>query len=1024
MARLESEMEDMMGYPAARDPSIIDPTTGQPYDDSSRMRQQAEITRQADVKEEFQPVKLPKLLEERVEKASTKEVSTDDLRTAYDDYRGSYNKIDDEGFLLNPKEPLNLSDGETLRPVLRTDNFKSPIDKVVELNYLLTDPSIRDKTKRIVSGLDENTEFGESAIQGFYDSVAKGQGLSATENAWCAAFVHYILTELGADTITSDGGYDAQRARKYVNYGSPVENFKDAKEGDIVIWDWPRNELGEVDYVNGKQDGVGDHVSFHAGTRITDQANPNMISVVGGNQGNKVTLMTRPKKYVLGIRKITKDDINVSLSKDLAKNNPIFKQFVPKSTPVEDMKLMQTPPLANTQQTNQFSIIPSSYNEGGMAMDDQTQMAFALGGEAETVDPVSGNDVPPGSLPEEVRDDIDAKLSEGEYVVPADVVRFFGVKYFEDLRTEAKMGLQQMDADGRIGGEPVQEQEQPQGQEDSMDVAELKAALSESGMYAGGLTDGGSLDTFIDDASRDPMVNGRMRASGATVKMAVGGLAIGNYGDVTKVDGIIKQLMTAANKDPALMEKLASKGIMVNKTGADKKSAEMQQANKPQEPIEAAEGTYVNPFDMGSFDTLGANLFKAAGIKDPVKVIEDTFIKPEGVIEQIVLIGPDGMEIPVAWNSATPIPEGFTKKATNEYGVQANVPTTVSPVAISTQGSRQTGDEGDNGGGEDEPTSTSTGSSFSYTGANLRELEEKYEETKKYANLSNLALVLGPVGGVIKMAVQANHAIVKRRIENELERREKISVNEEGKYDPTGNAFTNLEGKISTLKELKAKVGTKSASTSLLGYLAGDVVDKSFDSIAESKDKKAAADLIQDEVMKPLKGSGFEDSGLPAAFSDSFLSSKQKGYTYNTADDGKGRDITVKPETGLEKVTRLKREQEVATARRLEKERKEREAREAAQRAAAATAARNSAAQREIDRLNRENRDDSDPWAFDIGSDPAFTSGDADYNSKPSYGSISSGGLYQEGGLVSMPAAAKKQKKRKTQRRKGLGTRP
>ena len=103
--------------------------------------------------------------------------------------------------------------------------------------------------------------------------------------------------------------------------------------------------------------------------------------------------------------------------------------------------------------------------QGGLtSMNDQTQRAFALGGEAETVDPVSGNDVPPGSLPEEVRDDIDAKLSEGEYVVPADVVRFFGVKFFEDLRTEAKMGLQQMDADGRIGGEPVQEQ--PQGQED------------------------------------------------------------------------------------------------------------------------------------------------------------------------------------------------------------------------------------------------------------------------------------------------------------------------------------------------------------------------------------------------------------------------------------------------------------------------------------------------------------------------------------------------------------------------------
>jgi hypothetical protein len=68
---------------------------------------------------------------------------------------------------------------------------------------------------------------------------------------------------------------------------------------------------------------------------------------------------------------------------------------------------------------------------------------------------VSGNEVPTGSLPEEVRDDIPARLSEGEYVVPADVVRYYGVKFFEDLRTQAKMGFDTMEANGRIGGEPM-----------------------------------------------------------------------------------------------------------------------------------------------------------------------------------------------------------------------------------------------------------------------------------------------------------------------------------------------------------------------------------------------------------------------------------------------------------------------------------------------------------------------------------------------------------------------------------------
>jgi len=73
------------------------------------------------------------------------------------------------------------------------------------------------------------------------------------------------------------------------------------------------------------------------------------------------------------------------------------------------------------------------------------------------VDPVSGNEVPMGASPEEVRDDIPAQLSAGEYVVPADVVQYYGVKFFEGLRTSAKMGYDSMQQNGRIGGEPAEE---------------------------------------------------------------------------------------------------------------------------------------------------------------------------------------------------------------------------------------------------------------------------------------------------------------------------------------------------------------------------------------------------------------------------------------------------------------------------------------------------------------------------------------------------------------------------------------
>jgi len=106
-------------------------------------------------------------------------------------------------------------------------------------------------------------------------------------------------------------------------------------------------------------------------------------------------------------------------------------------------------------------------------------------------EPVTGNEIPPGSMASEVRDDIPTQLSEGEYVVPADVVRFFGVRFFEDLRAKAKQGLSQMDADGRIGGAPVDASGVPlQDEEDQLSPEEeqmLTEALGSTGMAFGGM---------------------------------------------------------------------------------------------------------------------------------------------------------------------------------------------------------------------------------------------------------------------------------------------------------------------------------------------------------------------------------------------------------------------------------------------------------------------------------------------------------------------------------------------------------
>jgi len=94
---------------------------------------------------------------------------------------------------------------------------------------------------------------------------------------------------------------------------------------------------------------------------------------------------------------------------------------------------------------------------------------FADGGlkqDGNTTDPISGNDVPPGSLQKEVRDDIPAQLSEGEFVFPADVVRYVGLERLMQIRDEAKKGLGKMEEIGQMGNaDQVANPEEPHGDE-------------------------------------------------------------------------------------------------------------------------------------------------------------------------------------------------------------------------------------------------------------------------------------------------------------------------------------------------------------------------------------------------------------------------------------------------------------------------------------------------------------------------------------------------------------------------------
>lgn len=129
------------------------------------------------------------------------------------------------------------------------------------------------------------------------------------------------------------------------------------------------------------------------------------------------------------------------------------------------------------------------FAEGGL-VDKQMNFAFMNEGgmidDGQSVEPTTGNEIPPGSLSEEVADTVDAKLSEGEYVLPADVVQFYGLQKIEGMVDKAKKSLGELEAKDRIKG-PAEEDDLPFSDEELLteDGSEgEEMAFAEGGMVS------------------------------------------------------------------------------------------------------------------------------------------------------------------------------------------------------------------------------------------------------------------------------------------------------------------------------------------------------------------------------------------------------------------------------------------------------------------------------------------------------------------------------------------------------------
>ena len=114
-------------------------------------------------------------------------------------------------------------------------------------------------------------------------------------------------------------------------------------------------------------------------------------------------------------------------------------------------------------------------------------------------------EVPFGSLEEEVADDVPVLLSEGEYVVPADVVRYWGLKHLEEMRTMAKCGLMSMEMDGRLhkvdDDDDVEEEVEVQEEEEEEGNEDEETMLMMQEMYS--MEEPEMMEFDIDDMQED-----------------------------------------------------------------------------------------------------------------------------------------------------------------------------------------------------------------------------------------------------------------------------------------------------------------------------------------------------------------------------------------------------------------------------------------------------------------------------------------------------------------------------------------
>jgi uncharacterized protein (TIGR02594 family) len=170
--------------------------------------------------------------------------------------------------ILSPNAPLPSP------PTMRQPGQQPERQQLQRMNFVPVESGKPMEIAKSLLGAHEREN--KDVIAKFIGNVG-GKNVDPATTAWCAAFVNAVLRQSGNE------GTNSLMARSFLKYGTPVEN---PQVGDIVV------------LARGRPGSGSGHVGFYAGS------DDNGIKVLGGNQGDRVSIAHYSEKAVLAYRRV------------------------------------------------------------------------------------------------------------------------------------------------------------------------------------------------------------------------------------------------------------------------------------------------------------------------------------------------------------------------------------------------------------------------------------------------------------------------------------------------------------------------------------------------------------------------------------------------------------------------------------------------------------------------------------------------------------------------------------------------